>query len=92
MKQHRKVFKTLGGMLDLSAQPMPGVPIIEMAGNRRVLIENHQGVMEYGNERISIVVKFGKVVITGTGMEMCYMSKHQLIITGCIDGVSIERG
>ncbi len=79
-------------MLDLSAQPMPGVPIIEMAGNRRVLIENHQGVMEYGKERISIVVKFGKVVITGSELEICYMSRQQLIITGCIDGVTIERG
>lgn len=92
MNQHRKVFKRLGGMLDLSGQPIPGVPIIEMSGNRRVLIENHHGVMEYGTERISIVVKFGKVVITGAEMEICYMSRQQLIITGCIDGVSIERG
>lgn len=92
MNQHKKLFKRLGGMLDLSAQPMPGVPIIEMAGNRRALIENHQGVMEYGKERISIVVKFGKVVITGAELEICYMSRQQLVITGCIDGVSIERG
>lgn len=78
-------------MLDLTSQPMPGIPIVEMAGNQRVLIENHQGVMEYGTERISILVKFGKIIITGTKLEICYMSRHQLIITGCIETVSIER-
>jgi len=92
LNQHKKVFGRLRGIFDMAAQPMPGVPIVEMAGNRRLLIENHQGVMEYGKDRISILVKFGKIHVTGTDLEISYMSRHQLIITGCIDAVAIERG
>jgi len=92
LNRHNKVFGCLRGMFDMAAQPMPGVPIVEMAGNKRLLIENHQGVMEYGKSRISILVKFGKIHVTGTDLEISYMSRQQLIITGCIDAVSIERG
>ena len=32
----------------------PGQPIVEIAGERRVLIENHRGVCAYGQERIVV--------------------------------------
>ena len=32
---------------DLSDEHLPGVPIIEIAGDRRVLIEHHCGVCEF---------------------------------------------
>lgn len=92
MNERNNVFKRLAGMLDMSSQPMPGMPIIEMAGNKRVLIENHRGVIGYGQERIGVLVKIGKIVVMGSDLEICYMSRQQLIITGCIESVSIERG
>ena len=92
MKQNRKIVHRLSGILDMSAQQLPGVPIVELAGTKRVLIENHRGVIEYDSSRIRISVKFGKIDVTGSGLEICYMSRQQLIITGQIDSVQIERG
>ena len=91
MNQHNKVLARLTKLLDLSVSTMPGVPIVEMAGNRRVLVENHHGVAEYEKTRIIILVKFGKIIIAGMNLEICHMSRHQMIIIGCIDSVSIER-
>lgn len=92
MNQHNKVLHRLTKLLDLSAPAIPGLPIVEMAGNRRVLIENHQGVVEYEKTRIIVSVKFGKIIVTGSDLELCHMSRHQLVIAGCIDAVSVERG
>ena len=92
MNQHNKALNRLKNWLDLSVPATPGMPIVEMAGNRRVLIENHNGIAEYGNGRIVILVKLGKIIVSGTELEVCYMSRHQLVIVGCIDTVSVERG
>ena len=92
MKQNRRIIRSLSKIMDLSAQPLPGIPIVELCGTKRLLIENHGGVMEYGNERIRIVVKYGTILVTGTGLEIGLMTRYQLIITGQIAAVQLERG
>ena len=76
---------------DLTTEPLPGQPIVEIAGDRRVLIENHFGVKEYSRERISVKVKYGLVSVCGCGLELMRMTKEQLIICGRIDGVTLQR-
>lgn len=76
---------------DLSAQPLPAQPIVEIAGEHRVLIENHCGVKEYGKERIMVKVKYGCICVHGCGLELMRMTKEQLIIRGVIHGVTLQR-
>lgn len=65
--------------------------IIEIAGERRVLIENHMGVVTYGKERIVIKVKYGHISVCGYGLEILCMSKEQIVILGDIQSVSLQR-
>lgn len=88
MKQRRDV---LGRLLQESAAPLPGLPIAELAGDRRLLIENHQGVTEYSPQRIRVCVRFGELCINGCGLSLAKMSKEQLVIFGSIDNISILR-
>ncbi len=76
---------------DLPGESLPGLPLIEIAGEHRVLIENHCGVMQYGDMEISVRVKFGCIKISGNGLMLSRMSKQQLIISGEIDSVSLCR-
>ena len=75
----------------LQDQPLPGLPIVELAGNRRVLIENHRGVREYSRERIGVKVKSGLVVVCGQGLELSRMTRELLVIRGTIEGIRLER-
>ncbi|MBQ7817409.1 MAG: YabP/YqfC family sporulation protein [Oscillospiraceae bacterium] len=77
---------------DLSDELIPGVPLVEIAGDRRVLIEHHCGVTQYGRCQISVRVKYGTVVVVGTQLELTRMTGQQLIITGRIECVQLERG
>lgn len=70
---------------------LPRVPLIEIAGERRVLLENHQGVLEYGGSCICVRVKFGCVRICGNGLVISKMTAEQLIICGKIDAVELCR-
>ena len=64
---------------DLPGEPMPGVPVVELAGDRRVLIERHGGVTEYSGERICVKVRYGLVCICGCGLELACMTREQLV-------------
>lgn len=77
---------------DLPDAPLPGLPLVEISGQDRVLIENHLGVTQYGRESISVRVKFGQIRVSGCNLELARMTKEQLVITGRIDGVSLYRG
>lgn len=81
----------LADSTDLSAEPMPGVPVVELAGDRRVLIERHGGVTEYSSDRICIKVRYGIVCICGCGLELTCMTREQMVVTGRIDCVQLQR-
>lgn len=76
---------------DLGPETVPGQPIVEIAGERRVLIENHKGVAAYGRERILVNVNFGLICICGCNLEMLHMTREQLVICGRIDSVGLQR-
>lgn len=75
----------------LTAGALPGFPIVELAGDRRVLIENHFGVKEYGRSRITVKVSYGQVSITGEQLEILRMTREQLVICGRICGITLQR-
>ena len=64
--------------------------IVEISGHRRVLIENHGGVIAYSGDRIQVKVQFGAIVVCGQKMEMTHMTKDQLVISGAIHTVALQ--
>lgn len=72
--------------------PFPGVPLLELAETHRVMIENHGGVSAYSDSRICVRVRTGQYTVNGSNLTLTYMSRCQLVITGKIDSIFIERG
>lgn len=83
----QKIMGNLDGVGDLT----PGIPLLELAGCRQILIENHQGITEYSRERIRICVSYGQLCICGTCLELRQMGKYQLVICGSIDSIHVVR-
>lgn len=69
----------------------PSVPIVELAGSHRMLVENHLGVIQYSTEKIGIKMKYGQLQICGCGLTLEQMTKVKLVVTGRIDGISLLR-
>ncbi len=67
------------------------LPLIELAGDRRVLIENHMGVLAYSNDEIQIKVSYGKVTVFGNNLRFIQMNGEQLVIKGCIENIQLFR-
>ena len=91
MGKDQNIFNRLATVPYLQDEAIPGLPLIEIVGNCRVLIERHLGVTEYGKDRVVIKVKQGQICVTGSCMELIKMTKCQLVIKGTIFGVSIIK-
>ena len=81
----------LADQADLPGEAGSVQPLVELAGDRRVLIEHHQGVVQYGRACICVKVKYGVVSVEGCGLELARMSREQLIIRGQIDRICVNR-
>jgi sporulation protein YqfC len=84
-------MERLADSTDLQGEALPGQPLVELFSDRRVLIEHHGGVTEYGREKIQVKVRYGYVCICGGCLELARMTAEQLVITGRIDSVSLIR-
>lgn len=88
-------LKSFGNKLAVSSalpsESMPKNPVIEVLGYRRVFVENHKGIAEYGCHRIVINVSYGQICIAGQHLELAEMTKASLVVTGLVDCVSIMR-
>jgi len=91
MAQNSHWAQRMADRADLYGEALPGVPVVELAGDRRALIERHRGVTEYSPERICVRLSYGLLCICGCGLELTRMTREQLIISGRIDGIQIQR-
>ena len=91
MRQGKSWLERLPDGADLPEMALPGVPLVELAGDRRVLIENHGGVTEYGRCRIQVRVRYGLISVCGEGLQLARMTREQLVISGRIDSVTLCR-
>jgi len=91
MRKEHVLFERLTDRFSGAAGTAPGQPLAEIAGDRRVLIENHLGVAAYGTEKIIIKVRYGFLCVCGCQLELMHMTKEQLVICGRIDAVTLQR-
>lgn len=92
MKRRSGWIERLAEQTDMHDELFPAQPLVELLGDGRVLIEHHKGVTAYGRNEICVRMKYGTLQICGCSLELSQMSAHQLVITGRIDGMKIERG
>ncbi len=65
------------------------VPLIEIIDNRRVLIENHVGIIDYGDNWITVKKLNGGINIIGTALYVSKISKEQIVINGQIEKIEL---
>lgn len=62
----------------------PRLPHVEVVGDRRVLIENHQGILEYSDTVMRVALGGMELCISGEDMDLRVLTLHELTIAGKI--------
>ena len=88
----KNVIRQLAVSAELSDTPIPTLPLVEIAGTERVLIENNQGVVCYEPSVIQVKTKHGQICVEGQSLELSCMTRGKLVIHGQIARVTLVRG
>ncbi len=83
----RTVKEKISEELDLPLSSMPGMPNIELAGNRQAIVEGCKGVLEYDDDVIKL--NLGKSIVKFVGSDLSINSYRleQAVISGNIFAV-----
>lgn len=92
MKPMEKIATHFNRNTELTGAVLPGIPLLELSGDQRILLENHCGITCYSHREIRIKVKFGQLCVSGCNLELMQMSSSQLVITGNISSINVFRG
>lgn len=92
MNQERKrsLLERATDALELPSHALAGLPLLELIGDKELRVENHKGILAYGQEEIHI--SGGKMIykIHGASLELRTMTPMELLITGTITAISLE--
>ncbi len=68
------------------------LPLVELAGENRILIENHRGIGSYDTQRIGVKMHYGLLEVTGRDLQLSQITAQQLVITGTVESILLLRG
>lgn len=87
MKSISNAAEALADAFDLPEEAVPGAARVIITSGKRVAVENHRGLLSYGEERIVIRLPRGKLTLTGAGLQLIVMSAERLFIGGRIQAL-----
>lgn len=86
-----RLLKGLASSFELPEDVILDLARITIVGDREIFIENHQGILAYGPDRIRIRVKRGEIIITGERLKIDSLLATELVAIGRIEGVQFDR-
>lgn len=84
LKSIHEQVELLAEALELPEDALLGAAKVTVTAGRRLVVENHSGVLSYGEEQIVLKLPRGKLSILGEGLSLTAMTRDRLIISGRI--------
>lgn len=81
-EKKKNIFERTMDKLELPGEVLADLPRVSMTGSSRLLVENHKGLMDYGEEMILIAGGRITVKVLGEQLELCAMTTEALLIRG----------
>ena len=82
LNKMRKLADKLCGSLELPEEAALNTSKLSAVGGKRMLIENHRGLLSYSDNAVEIMTESGKISVLGSGFIIRTMTKSNLLIYG----------
>ena len=89
-KRPRSLLEQTVQALDLPADALAGLPRVELVGDREVRMENHRGILAYGDQEIHVSGGPFVIKVMGEKLELRAMTGLELLITGHITAIQLS--
>lgn len=84
-----KLVQDLAERLSIPEQAL-GESMVTVTAGRRLLVENHRGILEYGTELIAVALGRGRLLVFGSELCLEAMNQRELLLGGSIRRVEWE--
>ena len=84
------VLEKTAKLFDLPADALAGLPRVELVGDGEVRMENHKGILAYGEEEIHVSSGSFVVKIAGENLKLRAMTGMELLVTGRIKAIELS--
>ncbi|MCW2278138.1 sporulation protein YqfC [Heliophilum fasciatum] len=86
-----RLQRALSGLLDIPKDVMLDLPKVTLTGNVVMVLENHHGILEYGESRLRILVADGQIEVVGEQLVLKTILPEELVIEGRIAQLNYVR-
>lgn len=84
LKSIQERAEELAEALELPEDALLGSAKVTVTAGRRLMVDNHGGILSYSDGQITIKLTRGKLSILGDGLHLSAMTHDRLIISGRI--------
>lgn len=89
-KKRKGLLEKTASAFALPADILAGLSCIRLVGREELYVQNHKGILSYGEDEM--LISGGKLLIRvrGSGLKLCGMTATDLVIAGLIAAVELE--
>ena len=90
MDRAEALAEILGTLTERAFVAVLGGAKVTVPAGKRLLVENHRGVLSYGDAQIIVRLPRGKLSVSGSALSLLVMTSEQLLIGGRIQTLEWE--
>jgi len=83
-------FQTLAGLLDIPQDIILDLPRVTLLGNKKLILENHKGIIEYSPSLIRVKLNQGELGVGGSDLVLGNLQNEQMLIKGTISEIKYD--
>lgn len=84
-----RVEERLADLFEIPKNVLLDMPRIVLVGNVQLTVENHQGIVEYTQQRVRVATSRGEVAVEGRGLSIARITKTEIAIDGRIHRIAL---
>jgi len=88
----KRPFRRVMAALDLPEESGGHIPKLTWLGRSDLLVENHNGILQYGETCVRLFTEEGVLAITGAALNMLELGARRAYIRGEIRAAGYEGG
>ena len=91
-KKRLRALQAAADFFDIPAEIAAGDSRLTLTGGRRLVIENHRGILEYTSRLIRVDCGAFTVSVAGEGLELGAMNARDMAVVGDIRRLLLGEG
>lgn len=87
----RRISEFIADSLSMPKDVAMDLPRVSVCGDKEIYIENHKGLVEYGEDRIQVKMNDGIIHVSGSCLRIIVMEYGRMVINGDLKKIEYEK-